>query len=349
MTKVYIPTGNAVSLKNVAYTISNVFAKNRIISFVTEQFYPDYITKKMVDGVLFFYPCDPIFASSYVGYYVTFKSIMKDKILFYTTIEGKPKPVCIRNPVWKYVEFIANSKYTYEKLSQSGLIVTDIIPHGIDFSKIEYAKRIAQELRERRKKLVGDKVVFGYVGSTHVRKNVNGLVEAVKILNEKGYKNFVVNYISKHIDTPENMYKVAEMGKKQYEEILGFIGSCDFFITPTQSEGFCLPVLEAMAMEKIALHCDMPPINEYSNPDINITWTWDKIEDYTPEGVGMGGIIFEMHRFKPEKIAKAMEKAIDLYINNRDEYLARCRENYKIAKQYDANKIYHKFVELFTK
>lgn len=347
--KIYIPTGKAISLKNVSNTIAKVLSRNGIIGLVSEQFQPRLLINRRVDGILFNYPADPVFSREYVSYYATFKSMFLDKMLFYTTIEGKPKRTEILAPVFSYVDFVANSQYTRRKLEESGLNVIATVPHGVDFDDINYAKRYAKSLRERNKKLSNGKVIFGYVGSTHIRKNVNGLIQAVQILNQKGIKDFVLEMITERVITPPNVYKVADMGTKSYMDVLAFIGSVDFLIFPTMSEGFGLPVLEGMAMGKIVLHANIPPLNEFSDPTNNLTWEYDEIEEYEPQEISAGGIIFELHKFKPEKIADAMLEAIDMFRNRKDEYEMRCEKNIEIAKRYDANITYKYFVDYFKK
>ena len=184
--RVYIPTGNAISLKVVSYTLSKVLQKAGMIPFVSEQFYPEYVLKRRADAVIFNYPADPVYARGYVGHYVTFKNFYGDKMMFYTTVEGRPRRVELLAPMWNYVEFIANSNYTKRKLEEAGLKVEAIVHHGIDFDKVRAAKEKIPILRERIERYVGDKVSFCYVGSTHRRKNLHGLMNAVDILNRRG-------------------------------------------------------------------------------------------------------------------------------------------------------------------
>lgn len=343
--KVYIPTGKAVSLKVVANTIGKVLARNQIIPIVVENFCPHFVLSNKIDGVIFNYPADPVWARGYAGYYLMFKSRFGDKLMFYTTIEGRPRPIEVREPIWKYIEFIANSNYTARKLLEAGLRVRDVVHHGIDFEEVRRAKIISSELRQRAEQMAGDKVKFGYVGSTHIRKNIKGLMEAVDILNNEGIDDFVLLMITENVETPPNVYKVADMGTKSHEQVLAFMDACDFIIFPTMCEGFGLPVLEAMAVGKIALHGWFEPLSEFSDRDTNITWDYVEIEDYEPMGPNRGGVIFEFHKFPPKFIASAMKEAIDLYRNNKDEYEDKCIKNKELAKRYDANITYKYFVD----
>lgn len=341
MPKIYIPTGKAVSLLNVSHTIGKVLAKNGLAPIITTQFYPKIIGNPSVVGVLFNYPMDPVFCRIYAGYYVTYKKAFGDRMLFYTTVEGKLWRFSLLSPFWKYVTFIANSEYTRKKLVEAELKVEAVVPHGIDFDDIEQAKLMSGELRTRREKMVGKRVVFGYVGSKHIRKNVEGLLEAVQQLNEEFKNEFILNLVCEPVETPENVYMVSRFGTLSYIQTLAFIHSCDFLVFPTLCEGFGLPLLEAMALGRIVLHCWFEPLSEISSRETNITWDYENIEEHRVKG----GIIFELHKYRTEKLVKAMAQAIDLYINNRDEYEARCRENEEIAKKYDANRVYQFFVE----
>lgn len=345
MNRILISTGEAISLKNVSNTIATVLSRHGFAPVVINQIYPNMIRKGDIAGIIYNYPADPVFASSYIGYYLMFQNRYGDKQIFYTTIEGRPARTELLYPMWRYIRFVANSEFTRKMLSESGLMVDAVVPHGIDFSMVEEAKRMSIQLRKRREMLAGDKVVFGYVGSNHPRKNVDALLQAVKYLNEQGEKDFIVNVISEKIETPPNVYKVSDMGKRSYLDVLAFIASCDFLVFPTMSEGFGLPVLEAMAVGKIALHCWFPPLSEFSSRETNITWDYDHTEYWRPTGPNRGGIEFILHKYPVESLVEAMREAISLYRENREEYEDRCARNIELARKYDAEKTYSYFVQ----
>jgi len=340
--KVAIVTGDAPSLKVVSETIAYVLRKKGDLPIVLTQFYPDMVLNKNVDAIIFNYPADPTFCRSYAGYYATYKTFFTN-MHFYTTIEGKPHRQSITAPMWRYVDFIANSRYTATKLIEAGLKVRDIVPHGLNFEAVESAKTLVPEMRKRVENVAKDKVTFLYVGSTHPRKNLDGLVQAVQILRNKGRDDFIVLAVTKDAQLTDGMMKWGEFGKLSYTEVLALMGAVDFFITPTKSEGFCLPVLEAMAMEKVCLHGNFAPLNEFSDPSANITWPSFGTVDFLPEEPGSGAIMFELNQFEPSSIAEAMETAIDMKKNSPKEYEDRCKKNGKIAKKYDAMKVYSYF------
>ena len=344
-----ISTGDALSLKAISSDIGKVLAKNGIAPIITTQFFPNFITQKTVDAVIFFYPADPIFSASYVGYYVTFKSVFSGPMLFYTTIEGRPYSSTNLPVMFRYVNFIANSLYTKRKLEEAGLKVEALVPHGIIPEDIQTAIEVSKDLRKKEEETLKDKVIFGYMGTTHIRKNLQGLIDAVKILNEKGRKDFAVLLLTypDQVDLQgvENIYIVGDIRTKNRIQVLSYLASLDFVIHPARSEGFGMPVLEGMAVGKVVLHGDFPPLNEFSS-QYNITWKAPYYEDLDMTGeVGKGGLIFEMWYFTPEQIASAMEEAIDLKKNSPNEYEERCEKNREHAMKYNAYDLYSYFVK----
>ena len=349
-TRVMISTGDALSLKAISQDIGRVFAKHGIAPIVTTQFMPNFVMSHSVDAVLFFYPADPAFSASYVGYYATYKSFLKERMQFYTTIEGVPHHSVVNKPMFYYVDFIANSQYTKNKLEEAGLKVKEIIPHGIILEDIELAERLGKDLRKTEEEKLGDKVLFGYLGTAHVRKNLQMLIDAVKILNQKGRKDFAVLLLTepKKVDLQdtENIFLVGDIRTKNRIQVLSFLASVDFVISPTRSEGFGMPILEGMALGKICLHGNFPPLNEFSTTN---NYMWDapfyELLDETGK-TGSGGLIYEMWSFSPEDIAFQMERAIDLKKENPKEYETRCMLNKKHAMKYNAYDLYSRFIKI---
>jgi len=345
MKRVLISTGKAVSLREVSRTIGKVLQRNNIIPVLKTGFNPNYIRGGMVEGVIFFYPCDSIYALEYVGYYLILKTKLRDKLLFYTTVEGYPDPDIMRNRGFNYIEWVANSMFTAKNLTKVGLKVVDVVYHGIDFEEVKSAKVLGKKYYEKVHKDFKGKVVFSYVGANNVRKNLDGLKKAVEILNEKYKDKFVVLLITEFNDLSEfnipNMYIVDKMGNRGHEQILAFMYACDFLVFPSVCEGFGLPVLEAMAMSRPCIHAWFEPLSEFSDPEANIIFPYEDIQEVHSKG----GMIFTLHKYDPKLLAEAMERAIDIKLNHPSEYEDMSQKVYKKARKYDANKLYKYFVK----
>lgn len=347
-TPVAIFTGNAPSLLNVSEDIRYTAAQLGYRALILTNVYPELVYKKKVDAVIFVYPLDPVCAVDKATYFYEFRNILGDNVIWYTTVEGRPAPWETRTPIWRYVEVYANSKFTEDKLREAGIQVVDIVPHGVRKDKVERALKLKRQYEKKIRSEYGDRVVFACVSSNHPRKNLEGLEKAVALLNEKHKDDFVVLLISDAMPEVENMYFVADMGTLSHEEVLAFMAACDYLIHPSMAEGFGLPVLEANAVGTPALHCDMPPLNEFSDPSANITWNFEAIEYVNLDIAKGGGIEFELHKFQPSAIAEAMAVAIDLKKNKPEEYEERRAKARESVEPFDAEILYRKFFDNLT-
>lgn len=117
-----------------------------------------------------------------------------------------------------------------------------------------------------------------YVGSVYPHKNIERLIEAVKILKI----NLVVS-CSRSIFWERLKEKINKMGAEEYVNLAGFVPdeelsvlyrSAEAFVFPTLSEGFGLPGLEAMAQGCPVVCSNIPVLREvygeaaeYFNPN----------------------------------------------------------------------------------
>ena len=339
---VAIFTGNAPSLLNISEDLSYVAAKLGHRALVYTQVYPELVYRRTVGAVIFVYPLDPVLAADKATYFYEFRQLIGENVIWYTTVEGRPVRWETRAPIWRYVEVYANSLFTEEKLKEAGINVVDVVPHGVRKDKVAKALRLKAQYKKKIRSEFGNRVVFACVSSNHPRKNLEGLEKAVALLNEKRKDDFVVLMICDAEPEVANMKLVADMGSLSHEEVLAFMAACDYLVHPSMAEGFGLPVLEANAVGTPALHCNMPPLNEYSDPQANITWDYESIEYVNLDVLKGGGIEYELHKFPPTAIAEAMSLAIDLKKNNPDEYKERCARARESAAPFDAEELYAK-------
>ena len=260
-------------------------------------------------------------------------------------IEGRPTARHIQPWMRRELEFIACSNYVREKLEEAGLQVIDVIHHGLVREQVEVARRLVPTARENLRRLHGDKVIFGAVAFWHRRKGLELLAKACEMLSSKR-DDFVVHLVTnvtakRKLPPVKGLYVDTVFGTRSREEILAFLGAIDFLIVPSLAEGFCLPLVEANAMGTPAIHALYPPLTEVTTPEANITFQYELVAF---ESLGEG-IDYELHIYSPAALAQAMEEAIEMILNDKEEYERRCREARKALDRFDAEKLYPRLLK----
>lgn len=114
-----------------------------------------------------------------------------------------------------------------------------------------------------------DDVMVGlYVGRVHRAKNLDTLVSAVHFV--PGMFLLVVGrgpdearLLTLTSGDCEGCRRIVWIGRVPDEELPDYYAACDFFVTASDHEGFCVPIVEAMAAGKPAIvpdRCSMPEI-----------------------------------------------------------------------------------------
>jgi glycosyltransferase involved in cell wall biosynthesis len=131
--------------------------------------------------------------------------------------------------------------------------------------KVQRAKGKVKEILEKYKI---KKPFVIYTGSLYPHKNVERLVEAVKLINQKlRFSNYHTtvrgNYLQLVVVCARNIFyerftkKIKQMGAEKYVNLVGFVPDeelvriyqqAEAFVFPSLLEGFGLPGLEAMAV-----------------------------------------------------------------------------------------------------
>jgi len=143
---------------------------------------------------------------------------------------------------------------------------------------------------------------FLYVGNAYPHKNLKRLIEAMVSLNKKVKENIQLYIISSRSVFTVRLEKlVKKLKAEEYIKLLGFVPDEKLkilykkslaFVSPSISEGFGLPGLEAMNAQTIVACSDIPVFKEiykdvpiYFNPfDVNsISDSMKLILDIDPE------------------------------------------------------------------
>jgi len=262
----------------------------------------------------------------------------------YVTIEGIPTKANVLYSNLPKLAFIANSNFTAMCLKDVGLTVIDVVHHAIDKDQCEAAMKAAEPLRKKFENQFKDKCKLLYVGRDDPRKALNYLAEAMRILIEKGRRDFVLilhapKSVREKLQFLEDygcLYYHGDFGSLPMIGVLRLMHACDYLVFPSRSEGFGLPVLEANAVARPAIHCWFPPLSEFSSKDFN--FVFDYIEERFVKC--SGGQYWIFHEYLPEMLADMIAWAIDIWKNSKQEYEEYCVKAKEHAWRWDYRIIY---------
>ena len=336
-----VTSEKSVSLYRVAKDVADVFRKygHSVAGFVLGPHAESWLYEG-VDGIVTVMTFDAAWAITY--FFNCWSRINEGKpCVFYTTVEGRPLLSSAYEWVRRDLSFVANSEYTKSKLEEVGVRVSEVVPHGIDLGLVEASKVFAKAVKARLS-LPSDKFVVGYVAGCYSRKGHDLYAEVIKKVVEKDKDVFFAVLTGaecvSHYNLP-NTKAYTLFGKLQEHEILAFYHIIDLYAQPSLSEGFGLPVLEALAAGKPVVHADYKPLTEITTPETS--FRVPVIGTATLKEVG--GIEYELNIYNVDEFANAIIQAKDEVLKNKDDIAAKCVER---AKEFDKYKVYKRLVEL---
>lgn len=151
--------------------------------------------------------------------------------------------------LWKNVDKVHSiSKYMLDKAYYLGLsrkVPYKIITPAIDVSKFKIIPREVPQV-----------IHFLTIARLHKIKGLNDTLEAMALLKEKGidFKYSIIgdgieyNNLKALINKLKLSNHVTLEGKKDHNEVIGYLNEVSIYIQYSESEGFCNAVLEAQAM-----------------------------------------------------------------------------------------------------
>lgn len=220
--------------------------------------------------------------------------------------------------VWWSTKIIVPSKAVRSELSKY---------YKIDESKITITYEGVTKVKlgggNVKKKYGIENKYFIYSGSAYPHKNLKRAIEAIKLLNQKTNEKitFVITS-SRNVFTQRIKRWIENIEAKKYVKMIGFVPDKDLmalfagsiaFVYPTLSEGFGLPVLEAMSAGTIGISSEIPVLKEIYS---------DKVLYFNPRNT--------------TSIKESMEKVIRMDKKKRNR---RIEEGQKYVKKYSWEKM----------
>lgn len=161
----------------------------------------------------------------------------------------------LENPVWSFFRWFHSFSYinlcpsiaTKGDMEKHGITNVELWSRGIETSEFTSKKR-SEDLRK--KYCNHDEKILLYVGRIAPEKELDVLMDAVKILNKRNLK-FKLLVIgdgpSKQELKNQNIENIVFVGYKTGEELRKYYASADIFTFPSSSETYGNVILEAMA------------------------------------------------------------------------------------------------------
>lgn len=190
------------------------------------------------------------------------------QVVFYATTEGLSRLDETGLRAAKDLTVVAVSNFARSMLEQAGLSVAGVVHHGIDMND-----RIVdfQYYRKLRKKFGNRKIILT-VSANHLRKGLDRLLNAYRIVDEQAANVFLILH-----SQPDGYYDLADQverlristlwltnkfGRVSQRKLNALYKLCTVLVQPSLSEGFGLPILEAFRFNKPAIAVRAPPFDE---------------------------------------------------------------------------------------
>jgi glycosyltransferase involved in cell wall biosynthesis len=154
-----------------------------------------------------------------------------------------------------------------------------VMPFGVDLARMSSGN--GNKIRE--KYGIGERFLVLYVGRLVNFKHVDELIEAIARLPENAFFMVVgsgpersrLEAQAKRLGVEE---RVKFAGRVSDEELPDYYAACDVWATASRHEGFCVPIVEAMAAGKPVVVPDLAAMPETAG-DGGLTYNKGDIED----------------------------------------------------------------------
>lgn len=257
--------------------------------------------------------------------------------------------------VIEHLRLVVPSQFCKDCLERNEIKVLDVIPHGIDHSDFLFEDIPKYSRFKRlREKYPNRKILFSNLNPLH-RKGLVHLAKALQILNKKigGDYIFILHTgleqaqkvvtklaPSEKIDLTKipNLVIEDQYAKLPFRAIAEKMTACDIYVHPSLNEGFGEPILEAAAAKRTIVCLDAGAMNEIVNEKEAYLFPMTELREEKWDN----GAIAQLHEYRPEDLADAMQHAIE----DEAESLEKAEKAYKKSLDFDYRKVYKKLVAL---
>jgi len=338
--RVGILSSKAVSLSRVADHIAIVAEENGLEPIRLPRTYNAYDIAELADRFVIVMPPAPTLAGPLMVLYRDLVVHVGKPTVWYGMLEGKIPLHSVRDWMRRDLVVTPCSRYTRQKLVEVGIRTTDVVPHGVMPEEVEKAVVMGERRRAELWQKFGDKKILYTVSHSHPRKYLNGYAEALRKLAER--RDDYVAYIltdQKGADLftgVRNVYVDPNYEKPTHVSVMATMAASDLVVLPSASEGFGLIPLEANAVDTLAVHAELPPVMEFSDPSANFVVPVADVEDFPTQD----GIVYELHLYDPSDMASVISDALDMLEKNPSEIEERKRRARSVLITHNAHVLY---------
>ena len=273
---------NAVSFREVALNVAQVLKKEGVKTAIYNLTAPKIPER----NVIF---VGNIFSLS-ISYAQRF--LPEHNLIFYAITEGMPILDSMSKKISDGIHYITPSQYTRQCLEQAGLTVEAVIPHGIDLNSKhdeDFYNRIKQSIPQP-SKIAPSNIMLCVAGNWR-RKALDKLLTAYKTVEKVTRDAFLIlhtgigetNIVALQQQLMLKRFWFTNLwGVLPKEKLQSLYALSDFYVQPSQVEGFGLTYLEAFRWNKPVVAVDCPAGNEivkdgYTGLLIPVTETEDTV------------------------------------------------------------------------
>jgi len=183
------------------------------------------------------------------------------KCIYYGVVEGIPIITPQARSVINNCVTITPSRFAKRCVEKAGITVHDIIPHAVDLPDPDYNSVIT--LRGRLFVDHNCRWVVGWIGANQIRKGLDIAFEVGEKLPRDVCLLLITGEGEIEIsdDLPRNVIFFDKVFR--VDNISNYIMVFDLFLNTSRSEGFGLPVYEALSLGKKVVVPDLPVFREY--------------------------------------------------------------------------------------
>jgi glycosyltransferase involved in cell wall biosynthesis len=257
--------------------------------------------------------------------------------LAYMTCEGDPLIGDHIKHLMRGVRTVGVSRFAADRLREAGCNVQGVVPHAVDPEEFTGHEEEAGDIRRP----YPDKFIVGYVGSPIPRKGLALLGEAAKIIEEKGVNDIVFllhtqRYQDCLIPAGPNIVQRLNFGQYTRGQMVAFYKALDLYVQPSLAEGFCIPMLEAMAAGKALVSSNGGPMGELNAADHGYLVNATEVKKLD-QGMGQA---FWLYSYSPIDLADRILQAHD----NPKDLLEKGAKGLELSSRYDYRTVYKQLV-----